>query len=337
MTDLATDYLGLELRNPIVASASPLSQTVDGIRRLAGAGVGAVVLYSLFEEQLRREADAFAVLGEAGTESFAEALTYMPDLADGAGSSRQYLSLLERARDAVDVPLIASLNGVTLGGWVQHAREMQDAGAAAIELNMYDVPGDPATTGREIEARQLDVLQRVCGSVTIPVAVKMSPYYSSIGEMALRLDAGGAAGLVLFNRFIQPDIDPETLTVSPRVELSTPAAARLPLTWIAILRGRVRASLAASGGVDGPADVARHLLAGADVVMTTSALLRHGSGHAAVLLDGLGEWLRARGFASVGEARGLLSAARERADGSAGRSGYVGVLEAAKRTYAPEW
>ena len=337
MTDLASDYLGLRLRNPIVASASPLSQTVDGIRRLAGGGVGAVVLYSLFEEQLRREADAFAVLGEAGTESFAEALTYLPDLADGAGSSRQYLSLLERARAAVDVPLIASLNGVTLGGWVQHARDMQDAGAAAVELNLYDVPGDPATAGRDVEARQLEVLERVRETVTIPVAVKLSPYYSSIGEMALRLDAAGAAGLVLFNRFIQPDIDPERLTVSPRVELSTPAEARLPLTWIAILHGRVRGSLAASGGVDGPADVARHLLAGADVVMTTSALLRHGFGHAAVLLDGLGEWLRARGFASVGDARGLLSVAREQTGGRADRSGYVGVLEAAKRTYAGEW
>jgi dihydroorotate dehydrogenase (fumarate) len=337
MTDLATDYLGLELRNPLVASASPLSQTVDGIRRLADAGVGAVVLYSLFEEQLRREADAFAALGEAGTESFAEALTYLPDLADGAGSSRQYLSLIERAGAAVDVPLIASLNGVTPGGWVQHAREMQEAGAAAVELNMYHMPGNPSTSGRDVEDRQVEVLQRVREAVSVPVAVKMSPYFSSIGEMAQRLDAAGAAGLVLFNRFIQPDIDPETLTVSPRVELSSPAEGRLPLTWVAILRGRVRASLAASGGVDGPADVARHLLAGADVVMTTSALLRHGSAHAAVLLDGLGEWLRARGFASVGDARGLLSAAREQAGGRADRSGYVGVLEAAKRTYASEW
>jgi dihydroorotate dehydrogenase (fumarate) len=334
MSDLATGYLGLQLRNPLVASASPLSQTVDGIRRLADAGVGAVVLYSLFEEHLRREADAFAALSDAGTESFAEALTYMPDLADGAGSSRQYLSLLDRARAAVDVPLIASLNGASLGGWVRHAQEMEDAGAAAIELNMYDVPGDPSVAGRDVEARQVEVLERVRATVTVPVAVKMSPYFSSIGEMALRLDAAGAAGLVLFNRFIQPDIDPDTLTVTPRVELSTPAEARLPLTWVAILHGRVRASLAASGGVDGPADVARHLLAGADVVMTTSALLRHGPAHAAVLLDGLDRWLRARGFGSVGDARGLLSAAREQAGGRADRSGYVGVLEAAKRTYA---
>jgi dihydroorotate dehydrogenase (fumarate) len=337
MTELATDYLGLRLRNPLVASASPLSQTVDGIRRLADAGVGAIVLYSLFEEHLRREAAAFDALTEAGTESFAEALTYLPELADGAGSSRQYLSLIERARAAVDVPLIGSLNGVTPGGWVEHARAMQEAGVAALELNMYDVPGDPSVAGRDVEARQLEVLQRVRDMTDVPIAVKMSPYFSSIGEMAMRLDAAGAAGLVLFNRFIQPDIDPETLTVSPRVELSSPAEARLPLTWIAILRGRVRASLAASGGVDGPADVARHLLAGADVIMTTSALLRHGPGHAAVLLDGLQEWMRGRGFGSVGEARGLMSVSRERSGGRDERSGYVGVLEAAKQTYAGDW
>jgi dihydroorotate dehydrogenase (fumarate) len=333
VTDLATTYMGLRLRNPLVASASPLSQTVDGIRRLADAGVGAVVLYSLFEEQLRREAAAFADLAEAGTESFAESLTYLPDLADGAGSSRRYLSLLGRARGAVDIPLIASLNGVTPGGWIEYARAMQEAGAAAIELNMFDVPGDPRVGGRDVEQRQIDVLQRVREAVDVPVAVKMSPYFSSPGEMALRLDAAGANGLVLFNRFMQPDIDPETLTVAARAALSSPAEARLSLTWIAILHGRVDASLAASTGVDSAADVARYLLAGADVVMTTSALLRHGSGHAAALLDGLTEWMRAKGFEAVGDARGLISVARAPGTGSGDRSGYVGVLDAAKQTY----
>ncbi|HEV8154845.1 MAG TPA: dihydroorotate dehydrogenase-like protein [Gaiellales bacterium] len=333
--DLSTTYMGMELRNPLVASASPMSQTVDGIRGLEQAGVGAVVLYSLFEEQLQREAAAFAVLGSAGTESFAEALTYMPSLADGAGTSRHYLSLLERARSAVEIPLIGSLNGITPQGWTDHARAIEEAGADAIELNMYDVPGDPRATGRDVEQRQLDVLHKVLDAVRLPVAVKMSPFYSSTGEMARRLDEAGARGLVLFNRFMQPDIDADTLAISSRIELSTPADQRLPQTWIAILRGRVGASLAASGGVESPADVARFLLAGADVVMTASALLRHGRGHARTLVDGLQEWAGAKGFSSLDDLRGLLSLAREADPEARQRAGYVGVLEAARQTFAP--
>ncbi len=332
--NLSTTYMGIELRNPLVASASPLSQTVDGIRRLEEAGVGAVVLYSLFEEQLRREAAAFADLGAAGTESFAEALTYMPDLAGGAGTSRHYLSLLERARAAVDIPLIGSLNGVTPAGWIAHAAELEEAGASAIELNMYDVPGDPRASGRDVEQRQLDVLLRVLDVVEVPVAVKISPYYSSTGEMALRFADAGASGLVLFNRFMQPDIDPQSLSISSKIELSSPADQRLPLTWIAILRGRVSSSLAGSGGVDSAADVARFLLAGADVVMTASALLRHGREHARLLLAGLGEWMDSKGFTSLDEVRGLMSVAREADAEARQRAGYVGVLEAARQTFA---
>ena len=216
---------------------------------------------------------------------------------------------------AVEIPVIASLNGVTPAGWTGYARAMQDAGAAAIELNIYYVPGDPHITGRDVEQRHIDILSRVKAAVTVPVAVKLSPHFSSTGEMALRLDEAGADGLVLFNRFLQPDIDPETLAVVPAVDLSSPAEARLPRTWIAILHGRVRASLAATTGVDGPADVVKYLLAGADVVMTASALLRHGPEHAGVLLDGLSGWMVRKGFAAIDELRGMLAVPPERGRG----------------------
>ena len=223
--DLSTCYLGLALRNPLVASASPLSNTLDGVRRLADAGVGAIVLYSLFEEQVRQEAERNARLADAGTNSFAESLSYFPADADADPGPRPYLSLLERAAAAVDIPVIGSLNGVTPGGWTSYARDMQDAGAAAIELNIYYIPGDPHITGREVEQRHIDILRRVKAAVSVPVAVKLSPYFSSTGEMALRLDEAGADGLVLFNRFLQPDIDSETLTAVSGLDRSSPAEA----------------------------------------------------------------------------------------------------------------
>ena len=334
--DLSTGYMGLRLRNPLVASASPLSQTVDAVRRLADAGVGAVVLYSLFEEQLRREAAENARLVDAGTESFAESLSYFPSAAEDEAGPRQYLSLLERAALVVEVPVMGSLNGVTPSGWVDYARAMQEAGAAAIELNIYYLPGDPRTSGREVEQRHVDVLARVKDAVNVPVAVKLSPYFSSTGEMALRLDEAGADALVLFNRFLQPDIDPETLAVVPKVGLSSPAEARLPRTWIALLHGRVRASLAATTGVESSDDVARYLLAGADVVMTASALLRHGPEHATVLLDGLSNWMTRKEFAAVDELRGKLAVPRDTDEAVYERAGYVGALrEANSGIYGP--
>jgi dihydroorotate dehydrogenase (fumarate) len=334
--DLSTGYMGLRLRNPLVASASPLSQTVDAVRRLADAGVGAVVLYSLFEEQLRREAAENARLVDAGTESFAESLSYFPSAAEDEAGPRQYLSLLERAALVVEVPVMGSLNGVTPSGWVDYAHAMQEAGAAAIELNIYYLPGDPRTSGREVEQRHVDVLARVKDAVNVPVAVKLSPYFSSTGEMALRLDEAGADALVLFNRFLQPDIDPETLAVVPKVGLSSPAEARLPRTWIALLHGRVRASLAATTGVESSDDVARYLLAGADVVMTASALLRHGPEHATVLLDGLSNWMTRKEFAAVDELRGKLAVPRDTDEAVYERAGYVGALrEANSGIYGP--
>ncbi len=329
MTELETSYLGLQLRNPLVASPSPLSKTVDGVRRLADAGVGAVVLYSLFEEQLRREAERNARLVDQGSDSYGEALSYFPPSTTDEPGPRHYLSLLERSVGAVDVPVIGSLNGTTAGGWTRYATAMQEAGAAAIELNIYYLPGDTHTSGRDVEQRHLDILAQVKQAVTLPVAVKLGPYFSSTGEMALRLDQAGADGLVLFNRFLQPDIDAETMTVAAAVGLSHPAEARLPRTWIALLRGRVSASLAATTGVQNPTDVVNYLLAGADVVMTTSALLRHGPPHAAVLLDGLAEWMQRKGFAAVDDFRGLLAVPLTADAQEHERSGYVSAMREA--------
>jgi dihydroorotate dehydrogenase (fumarate) len=298
--ELTTTYLGLELRNPLVASASPLSNTIAGIRQLADSGIGGIVLYSLVEEQLRG------------------------DEADGA--VRRYVSLVEQAATAVDVPIIASLNGTTPGVWTDFATTLEKAGAAAIEVNVYHPFGNPALTGRDVEQRYLELLTTVKAVVGVPVAIKLYPYFSSMAEIAHRLDAAGADGLVLFNRFMQPDIDAETLLVTPGIELSAPSEARLPRTWIAVLAGRVTASLAASTGVDSAGDVVKYLLAGADVVMTASALLRHGPAHARVLLDGLTDWMSHRGFTDLAAVRGLLSAALAEGHPARERGDYVSSL-----------
>jgi dihydroorotate dehydrogenase (fumarate) len=322
--DLSTHYLGRTLRSPLVAAASPLSRTVDGVRRLADAGVGAVVLHSLFEEQLHREAEQNARLTVQGTETYAESLTYFPPVVDRGYRANRYLHLLESAASTVDIPVIGSLNGITPGGWARYAGSMQNAGAAAIELNVYYLPGDPQIDGRQVEQRHLDVLAHVKDAVEVPVAVKLSPFFSSISEMAQRLDQAGADGLVLFNRFLQPDINCETLTPAPDVPLSTAAEIRLPLTWIALLHGRLRSSLAATTGVATAADVVKYLLAGADVVQSASALLRNGPEYAGVLLDGLRDWMLRKGFTHLDEVRGVLAV---HDDGSAGeREDYVSAL-----------
>jgi len=335
--DLTTDYMGLTLRNPLVASASPLSQTEDGVRRLADAGVGAVVVYSLFEEQIRRESSRNALLVDVGAESFAESLSYFPGGAEDDPGPRKYVSLLERASAAVEIPVIGSLNGITPSGWVDYSRAIEDAGASAIELNIYYLPGDPRIAGRDVEQRHLDVLARVKDAVHVPVAVKLGPYFSSIGEMAVRLDEAGANALVLFNRFLQPDIDAETLAVVPGFGLSSRAEARLPRTWIPLLYGRVRAALAATTGVETPEDVAKYLLAGADVVMSASALLRHGPEHATVLLEGLGDWMERKGFSSVQAFRGLLAVPPDADETLYERAGYVSALRDANESTSGPW
>jgi dihydroorotate dehydrogenase (fumarate) len=330
--DLTTQYLGLKLSNPLVAGASPLSHTVDGVRQLGDAGVGAVVLYSLFEEQIRREAEQRAQFAYEYNETYAESLTYFPATVHVEHGANRYLHVVESAASALDIPVIGSLNGVTPGGWARYARSIQDAGAAAIELNIYYLPGDTHIDGREVEQRHLDVLASVKDAVSVPVAVKLSPFFSSTAQMAYQLDEAGADGLVLFNRFLQPDIDCETQTPAPSVVLSTAAEIRLPLTWISLLRGRLRASLAATTGVENSTEVIKYLLAGADVVQTASALLRHGPQYAGSLLDGLRAWMRRKEYPTVDAFRGLLAvsedgAVRERRD-------YVAaVRDANNRTY----
>jgi len=327
--DLSTRYLGLTLRNPLLASASPLSRSVDGVRSLADAGVGAVVLYSLFEEQLRREAEHDSRMAAQGSESFAESLSYFPATIDNGSGAQRYLRLVERAATAVDIPVIGSLNAATTGGWARYARSMQDAGAAAIELNIYYRPGDTGADGRAVERRHLDVLSEVKAVATIPVAVKLSPYFSATADMAHRLDAAGADGLVLFNRFLQPDIDPETLGTVRAVTLSTPAETRLPLTWIALLHRRIRASLAASTGVEHASDIAKYLLAGADVVQSASALLRHGPEYAGTLLQDLSHWMSRKGFQDLHQVRGLLAAAESDDSEARERADYVWTMRKA--------
>lgn len=306
--DLTTDYLGMRLKNPLVVSAcGPLSEDIDNIRRAEDAGAAAVVLYSLFEEQLRQEMHELHHHLEHGTHSYAEALTYFPEPSEFHLGPEGYLEHIRQAKAAVDIPIIASLNGCSLGGWTEFARRIEQAGADALELNIYYIPTDMALSGAEVEQTYLDILKAVKSVVKIPVAVKLSARFSNIANMAKRLDAAGADGLVLFNRFYQPDIDLETLEVRPRVLLSTPHAMRLPLRWIAILYGRVRASLAATSGIHTAADVVKMLLVGANVTMLCSALLKHGIDHLRTVEQGLRQWLAEREYESVRQLQGSMS------------------------------
>lgn len=304
---LSTSYLGLPLRSPLVGSASPLWENVDNIRRAEEAGAGAIVLFSLYEEQIRREREAVDHYVSYGAESFAEAITYVPQPVQYHVGPDAYLDLIRRAKAAVSIPIIASLNGTTVGGWTRYARRMQEAGADALELNVYYIPTDPALSGAQVENTYCEILAAVKAAVSIPVAIKLSPYFSNMAAMARRLDDLGADGLVLFNRFYQPDIDLETLEVRPNVLLSTPQDLRLPLTWIGILYGRLRADMAASSGAHTSADALKLLLCGATVVMMTSALLRHGPGHLRTVLDEMTAWMREREYESVDQLRGSVS------------------------------
>jgi dihydroorotate dehydrogenase (fumarate) len=324
--DLATRYLGLALRNPLVASASPLNLDLGHVRALEDHGAAAVVLPSIFQEQIAAEEEERELRLGAGADSFPEALRYFPSSSEYHTSSDRTLETIAAARRAVGIPVIASLNGATEAGWIDHARLLQQAGANAIELNIFFVPSDPALTADMVEQRYLAVLRSVRSAVTVPIAVKLSPYFTAPVDLIRRMAAQGADGFVLFNRFYQPDIDLAALQLQRDLTLSTPAEIRLPLLWIAILAGRLDASLAASTGVETAAEVVKYLLAGADVVMTTSALLRHGPAHMGVLLDGLRQWLDARGVTAA-EIRGRMSQARLRDPTAFERANYIRILQ----------
>ena len=325
--DLRTTYMGLPLKNPIVASASPLSEKLDNIKRMEDAGAAAVVMFSLFEEQIKRENAAIEHLITAGTNSFAESLSYFPDYEDYETGPEEYLKLLQQAVEAVDIPVIGSLNGVTNEGWVDTARMMQEAGASGIELNVYYIPANLYMTGRDVEQRYLDVLKAVKGSVSIPVALKLSPFFSAMGNMARQFDEAGVDALVLFNRFYQPDFDLDKLDVMVNLELSTASEIRLPLLWIAVLHGRINASLAATRGVHSHIEAVKYLMAGADAVMTTSALLRHGIDFLTTLVDGLQTWMEDRQYESVQQMKGSMSQINCLDPGAFERANYIKIIE----------
>jgi len=310
MIDLTTRYLGLTLRTPLVPSASPLSQEIASIRRLEDAGASAVVLYSLFEEQLRQESLELNHHLETGTESFAESLTFFPQPSEFRLGPEGYLEHIRKAKEAVDIPIIASLNGATVGGWTKFAQEIEQAGADALECNVYYIPTDPELKAAEIEQTYVDIVWAVKSAISIPVAIKISPFFTNVANIAKRLDDAGADGLVLFNRFYQPDIDLEELEIRPNVLLSTPQALRLPLTWIGILYGKLKASLAATGGIHDPQDAIKMLMVGANVTMLCSSLLRNGINQLRLMERGIVDWMEQHEYESVKQMQGSMSQLR---------------------------
>jgi dihydroorotate dehydrogenase (fumarate) len=325
--DLTTRYMGLQLRNPLVASASPLTRQLDSLKQLEDAGAAAMVLPSLFQEEIEAETSRYEHLTTAHSDSWPEGLSHFPTLPDAQHGPHQYLELVRRASEAVDVPVIASLNGSSNEGWISYAKQIEQAGADGLELNIYFITADLGAMGEDVERRYLDILRSVRAAVSIPVAIKLSPYFSSVGNMALRLEEAGADALVLFNRFYQPDIDLVRLQVLNDLRLSEPNELRLPLLWLGVLAGRTKASLAASSGVASADEVVKYLLVGADVVMTTSALLRLGPGHVATLLAGLQRWLDARGFTSLEQVRGIMSQRNLRDPQAFERANYIKILQ----------
>jgi len=315
--NLKTTYMGLNLKNPIIVASSPVSQNLDDICRAADAGAAAVVMFSLFAEQLGGTLDE---------------TSYLPDVYDC--DPEAYLNLVQRAVKQTGIPILGSLNGVTNEGWVEYAKEIEQTGAAGIELNIYHVAANPEETGTEVEKRHLDILRAVKSAVTIPVAMKISPYFSSLGNMAWQFDKAGADALVLFNRFYQPDFDLEAMEVEATLDFSTSAEIRLPLRWIAMLHGKLKASLAASIGVQNGAEVIKYLLAGADVVMTASALIKNGPGYVGILIEELQEWMKQKEYDSLQPLKGSMSQRAVPNPGEFERANYIKVLETYKRNQA---
>lgn len=329
--DLTTTYLGLKLRSPLVPSASPLTRELDDVKRAEDAGAGAVVLPSVFEEQLSRESEELDVALTQGTESFAEATSYFPQVSEFRLGPEDYLDHIREVKSAVKLPIIASLNGTSVGGWTEYARKIQDAGADALELNIYYIPTDPDLTSVDVEKTYVDSLKAVKEVVKIPVAVKLSPFFSSLANMAGQLDSAGADGLVLFNRFYQPDIDLENLEIEHSLLLSTPQARRLPLRWIALLHGRIQGSLAGTSGIHTAYDVLKVLMAGADVTMLCSVLLRKGIAHISAIEKDMLHWMEEHEYESVEQMKGSLSQKNCPDPSAFERAQYMRVIS----TYSP--
>jgi len=325
--DLTTNYMGLQLKNPLVASASPLTGELDSLRRIEDAGAAAMVLPSLFQEEIEAEATRHDHLTSAHDDSWPEGLSNFPKLAGADRGPHHYLELVRRAREAVGVPVIASLNGISDEGWISYAKLLEQAGASGLELNIYFITADLGSSGADVECRYLQILKAVRAAVSIPVAVKLSPYFSSVGNMVMKLQEAGADAFVMFNRFYQPDIELSRLRVLNDLKLSEPSELRLPLLWLAVVAGSTKASLAASTGVDSADEIVKYLLVGADAVMTTSALLRHGPGHVATMLSGLHKWLEAREFGSLDNVRGIMSQRNMRDPQAFERANYIKILQ----------
>jgi dihydroorotate dehydrogenase (fumarate) len=305
--DLTTTYLGLKLKNPLMPGASPLVDKLDNVRRLEDAGAAAIVMHSLFEEQITSQQLAEFSHTEAPAESFSEATSYFPRMEDYALGPDRYLEQISKIKRMVDIPVIGSLNGTSLGGWTKHAQLIEQAGADALELNVYYIATDPAENSSTVESRTLYVLQAVLDSVNIPVAIKLSPHYSALASFARDIDSLGAAGLVLFNRFYQPDIDIETLEATHRLDLSNSTELRLRLRWTAILHDQIKADIAVSGGVHSTEDIIKSVMCGANAVQLVSSLLKYGPSHIGTLLNDLKTWLEEHHYDSISQMRGSMS------------------------------
>ncbi len=324
--DMSTTYLGLTLTNPLVASASPLTKKLDNVKELEDAGVGAIVMYSLFEEKIIHESREMDHYISQGSNTFAEVNSYYPDFQHYNTGPEGYLEEVRKIKEATSIPIIGSLNGVSSGGWTTYAQKIEQAGADALELNIYFIPNNPALSSAELEDAYVALVNDVCGRVSIPVAVKLSPYFTALPHLASRLVAAGAKGLVLFNRFYQPDFNLEELTVVPNLTLSSSAELRLPMRWIAMLYGRIQTDFAATSGIHTATDVFKAMMAGANVAMMTSALLRHGPSHIGKLLGDMHTWMEEREYESIAQMRGSMSQKAVAEPAAFERANYMKVL-----------
>jgi dihydroorotate dehydrogenase (fumarate) len=331
MTDLSTNYLGLKLKNPLVAAASPLSKKIETVKQLEDAGIAAVVMYSLFEEQITHESNALDYFLNRGSESYAEAMTYFPEMENYNIGPDSYLDLVSKIKKAVDIPIIGSLNGVSTGGWVDYAKKIEEAGADALELNIYYLPTDVKIVSKELEDAQIELVASVKNKLSIPLAVKLSPFYTALPAFAKRLSNAGADGLVLFNRFYQPDIDTETLEVIPSLNLSDSNDLLLPLRWVAILHGKIKADLALTSGVHNTRDVLKAMMAGASVVCITSEFLENGIARTTEILEGIDKWMIEYEYESINQMQGSMSHKSVAEPAAFERANYMKALQSFDR------